>query len=103
MYHENSHLVKMPSLRIRLASITQRDVRNLGKFSTNLIQKIINIMFVTSDMCTCDLSATNKILIMILIIENKRWVATVAYPAAPEPLLVDIAFVDVVIPLNAMQ
>jgi len=40
---------------------------------------------------------------MILIIENKRWVATVAYPAAPEPLLVDIAFVDVVIPLNAMQ
>ena len=86
MYHENSHLVKMPSLRIRLASITQRDVRNLGKFSTNLIQKII-IMFVTLDMCTCDLSATNKILIMILIIENKRPVTTVAYLVAPESFL----------------
>ena len=61
-------------------------------------------MFVTLDMCTCDLSATNKILIMILIIENKRWVATVAYPVVLEPfLLVDVAFVGVVIPLDAVQ
>ena len=29
--------------------------RNLGNFSSNLIQKKIN-MFVTLDMCTCDLN-----------------------------------------------
>jgi hypothetical protein len=75
----------------------------LGKFSRNLIQKIINNMFVTSDMCTCDLSATNMymiLIIMILIIYNKGRVAT-TYPAAPEPTLVDIAVVDVVVPLDA--
>jgi hypothetical protein len=79
-------------------------VRNLGKFSTNLIQKIINNMFVTSDMCTCDLSATNMymiLIIMILNVYNKGWVAT-AYPAAPKPTLVDIAVVDVVVSLDAM-
>ena len=62
-------------------------------------------MFITSDMCTSDLSATNMYIIpviMILIIYNKGWVAT-AYPAAPEPTLVDIAVVDVVIPLDAVQ
>ena len=56
-------------------------------------------------MCTCDLSATNMymiLIIMILIIYNKEWVATV-YPAAPEPTLVDIAVVDVVVPLDAVQ
>ena len=62
-------------------------------------------MFVTSDMCMCDLSATNMfmiLIIMILIIYNKGRVA-IAYPAAPEPTLVDIAVVDVVVPLDAMQ
>ena len=62
-------------------------------------------MFVTSDMCTCDLSATNMYMIlitMILIIYNKGWVAT-AYPAAPELTLVDMVFVDVVVPLDVMQ
>ena len=61
---------------------------------------IIDI-FVTSEMCMCDLIANvlmNMILIMILIIENKRRVATVAY-LVPEPFrLVDMAFVGVVIP-----
>jgi len=41
------------------------------------------------------------LIIMILIIENKGWVAT-SYPAAPEPTLVDIAVVDVVVPLDAV-
>ena len=62
-------------------------------------------MFVTSDMCTCDLSATNMymiLIIMILIIYNKGRVAT-TYPTAPEPTLVDIAVVDVAVLLNAMQ
>jgi len=62
-------------------------------------------MFVTSDICTYDLSATNIfmiLIIMILIIESKGWIAT-AYPEAPEPTLVDIAVVDVVIPLGAVQ
>ena len=43
-------------------------------------------MFVTSDMCMCDLSTTNMymiLIIMILIKYNKGRVAT-AYPAAPE-------------------
>ena len=56
-------------------------------------------------MCTCDLSATNMymiLIIMILIIYNKGRVAT-AYPAAPEPTLVDIAVVDVVVPLDAVH
>jgi hypothetical protein len=39
---------------------------------------------------------------MILIIYNKGRVAT-AYLATPEPTLVDIAVVDVVVPLEAMQ
>jgi hypothetical protein len=58
-----------------------------------------------SYMCTCDLSATNMymiLIIMILIIYNKRWIAT-AYLAAPEPTLVDIAVVDVVVPLDVVQ
>jgi hypothetical protein len=78
-------------------------VRILGKFSTDLIQKIINNMFVTSNMCMCDLSATNMymiLIIMILIIYNKGRVAII-YPVAPEPTLVDIVGVDVVVPLDA--
>ena len=62
-------------------------------------------MFVTLDMCMCDLSATNMymiLIIMILIIYNKEWVAT-AYPMAPEPTLVGIAVVDVVVLLDAVQ
>jgi hypothetical protein len=39
---------------------------------------------------------------MILIIYNKRWIAT-AYLAAPEPTLVDITVVDVVVPLDVVQ
>jgi hypothetical protein len=42
------------------------------------------------------------LIIMILITENKGRVAT-AYPTTPKPTLVDIAVVDVVIPLDAMQ
>jgi hypothetical protein len=42
------------------------------------------------------------LIIMILIIYNKGRVAT-AYPAAQEPMLVDIAVVDVVVPLDVMQ
>jgi len=56
-------------------------------------------------MCVCDLSAENIymiLIIMILITENKGRVAS-AYPAAPEPTLVDIAVVDVAVLLNAMQ
>lgn len=58
-------------------------------------------------MCICDPIENvllNMILIMILITENKRWVATVAYPAAPPQLfpLVDIAFVVVSL-LDALQ
>jgi hypothetical protein len=53
-----------------------------------------------------DLSATNifmiLIIIMILIIENKGQIATV-YAEAPEPTLVDIAIVNVVVPLGALQ
>jgi hypothetical protein len=53
-----------------------------------------------------DLSTTNifmiLIIIMILIIENKGWIATV-YTEAPEPMLVDIAVVNVVVPLGALQ
>ena len=68
---------------------------------------MINNIFITSEICMCDLIANelmNIILIMILIIENKRWVATVAYPVVLEPfLLVDVAFVGVVIPLDAVQ
>ena len=63
-------------------------------------------MLVTSDKWTCDLSATglmNMTLIMISIIENRTWVATIAYLAAPKPTLVDIAFVNVVVPVDAMQ
>jgi hypothetical protein len=48
---------------------------------------------VTSNMCTCDLSAielTNMMLIMISIIENTTQVAIVAYPVALVPTLVDI-------------
>ena len=62
-------------------------------------------MFVTLDMCMCDLSATNMfmiLIIMILIIYNKGRVAT-AYPVAPEPTLVDITFVDVVAQLDVVQ
>jgi hypothetical protein len=40
---------------------------------------------------------------MISIIENRTWVATIAYSAAPEPTLVDIVFVDVVVLLDAVQ
>jgi hypothetical protein len=79
--------------------------RNLGKFSTNLIQKIINNMFVTPDMCMCDLSVDNMymiLIIMILITENEGWVAA-TYPVAPKLTLVDIAVVDVVVPLDAVQ
>ena len=82
------------------------DVRKLSNFVTSLSQENINKMLVTSDMCKCDLSATglmNMTLIMISIIENRTWVATIAYPAAPEPTLVDIAFVNVVVPVDAMQ
>ena len=62
-------------------------------------------MFMTSDMCMCDLSSNNMymiLIIMILITENKGRVAT-AYPAEPEPTLVDIAVVDVVVPLDAVH
>ena len=60
-------------------------------------------MFVTSDICTCDLSATNMYMILIImILYNKRRVAT-AYPAVPELMRVDIAVVDVVVPLDAVQ
>ena len=62
-------------------------------------------MFITSDMCTSDLSATNMYIIsiiMILIIYNKGWVAT-AYPVALESTLVDIAVVDVVISLDSVK
>ena len=62
-------------------------------------------MFVTLDMCMCDLSATNMymiLIIMILIIYNKGRVAT-AYPAVPELTRVNIAVVDVVVPLDAVQ
>ena len=44
----------------------------------------------------------NLIEIMILITENKRRVATTGYPAAPDPTLLDIVFVDVVIPLDVV-
>ena len=56
-------------------------------------------------MCTGHLSTTeltNMILIMISIIENTTRVATVAYPMALVPTLVDIAILDVVVPLDAM-
>ena len=69
--------------------VPPHDVRILDKFNTNLIQKTINNMFVTSYMCMCDLSTTNMymiLIIMILIIYNKGRVA-IAYPAAPEPTL----------------
>ena len=59
----------------------------------------------TSDICMCDLSATNMymiLIIIILIIYNKGQVVT-TYPAAPEPALVDIAVVDVVVPLDVVQ
>ena len=62
-------------------------------------------MFVTSYMCMCDLNTTNMymiLIIMILIIYNKGRVA-IAYPRAPEPTLVDIAVIDVVVPLDVMQ
>jgi hypothetical protein len=63
-------------------------------------------MFVTSERCMCDLVAsklTGIILIMKSNTESRKLVAIVAYPAAPELFLpVDIAFVDVVIPLNVM-
>jgi hypothetical protein len=42
------------------------------------------------------------LIIIILIIYNIGWVTT-AYPAALEPTLVDIAVVDVVVPLDAVQ
>ena len=42
----------------RKMPITFLDVRNLGNFSSNLIQKKIN-MFVTLDMCTRDLKVMN--------------------------------------------
>ena len=82
------------------------DVRKLSNFGTSLIQENVNKMLVKSDMCTCDLSATglmNMTLIMISIIENRTWVATIAYPAALEPTLVDITFVDVVAQLDVVQ
>ena len=53
-------------------------VGKLGKFKYTLIQKRVNNMFVTPDICTYDLitnELTNIILTMILIIENKRRVA----------------------------
>jgi hypothetical protein len=62
-------------------------------------------MFVTSDMCLYDIVAgklTSIILIMDLNIENRKWVARVAYQIVPEPL-VDIAFVYVIVPLVAVQ
>jgi hypothetical protein len=42
------------------------------------------------------------LIIMMLITGNKERVAT-AYLVAPEPMLVDIVVVDVVVPLNAVQ
>ena len=46
----------------------------------------------------------NIILIMDSNIENRKRVAIVAFSAAPEPFpLVDIAFVDAVTPLVAVQ
>ena len=65
-------------------------VGKLGKFKYTLIQKRVNNMFVTPDICTYDLitnELTNIILTMILIIENKRPVTTVAYLVAPESFL----------------
>lgn len=66
-------------------------------------------MFVTSDMCLCDLVAS-KLMSIILIrdsnIENRKRVATIAYPAALElfPLVKTyIVFVDVVILFTAVQ
>jgi hypothetical protein len=61
-------------------------------------------MFVTSDMCLYDIVAgnlTSIILIMDLNIENRKWVAIVAYQIVSDPFpLVDIAFVY---PLVAVQ
>ena len=57
-------------------------------------------------MCTCDLSAMNMnmiLIIMILITKIKGRDVIEAYPTALEPMLVDIAFVDVVVPLDAMH
>jgi hypothetical protein len=64
-------------------------------------------MFVTSDMCLYDIVAgklTSIILIMDLNIENRKWVAIVAYQIVSDPFpLVDIAFVYVIVPLVAVQ
>jgi hypothetical protein len=51
-------------------------------------------------MCICGLSAINTnmtLIIMILITENKGYVA--AYSTTPESKLIDITFVDVVVPV----
>jgi hypothetical protein len=60
-------------------------------------------MFVASDKCMFDLVA-NKLTSMILIMdpstENKRRVTAAAYLVAQESFpLVDIVFIDVVVPL----
>ena len=67
--------------------------------------KNTNNKFVTSDMYTCDLNVMNMdlILIIILITDNKGWVALEIYTAALELMLVDIVVVDVAILLDAMQ
>lgn len=82
------------------------EFRNLGNFDTNLIQKNIS-MFMTLERCMSDLvtsKLTNIILIMDSNTENRKWVATIAYPTAPKPFpLVDIEFVDVFVPFNAVH
>ena len=75
-----------------LGLIERWNVRDLGNFSINLIQKKIKNKYVPSYI----------LIIIILITEIIARVAT-AYPAAPEPTLVDIAAVNVVIPLDAVQ
>ena len=67
-------------------------VKYLGNFSIILIQKKIKNKYVPSYI----------LIIIILITEIIARVAT-AYPAAPEPTLVDIAAVDVVVPLDVVQ
>jgi len=74
---------------------TGKTVRNLGNFSGNLFQKNIINMFVTSDLCMCDLNAISIQMILIIIIE--------IYSAAELDALVDIVPVDVVVPLDAVQ
>jgi len=85
-------LLWLQGVALLLGLIERWNVRDLGNFSINLIQKKIKNKYVPSYI----------LIIIILITEIIARVAT-AYPAAPEPTLVDIAAVNVAVPLNVVQ